>query len=73
MSLACVDHVYVDGGDSRPRHISTQGIQPHGMDVVVYATQLIRLGCRPALECFQGVLQPERGKDGDQKGQADSH
>lgn len=35
LSLACAGHVDVDGGDSRPRHRSTQGIQPQGMDVVV--------------------------------------
>lgn len=33
LSLACAAHV--DGGDSRPRHVSTQGIQLHSMDVVL--------------------------------------
>lgn len=36
LSLSSDDHVDVDDGDTRPRHISTQGIQPHGMDVEVF-------------------------------------
>jgi len=35
LSLACGGHGDVDDGGTRPRHISTQGIQPRGMDVVV--------------------------------------
>ena len=35
LSLACAGHVGVDDGGTRPRHISIQGIQPQGMDVVV--------------------------------------
>lgn len=35
LSLASCDHVDVDDGGTRPRHRSIQGIQPHGMDVVV--------------------------------------
>jgi len=35
LSLASYDRVDVDDGGTRPRHISTQGIQPQGMDVVV--------------------------------------
>ena len=73
LSLACAGHVDLDGGDTRPRHISTQGIQPQGMDVVASLARLVRLGCRPALECFQGILQTKRGKDCDEEGQANSH
>ncbi len=36
LSLACDDQVDVDDGGTHPRHISTQGIQPHGMDVVLF-------------------------------------
>lgn len=39
VSLACADHVDMDGGDIHPRHISTQDIQPHGMDAAVYAAR----------------------------------
>lgn len=35
LSLVSCDHVGVDDGGTRPRHISIQDIQPHGMDVVV--------------------------------------
>lgn len=35
LSLACGDHVDVDGGDIHPRHRSIQGIQPRGMDAGV--------------------------------------
>lgn len=41
LSLACAAHVDVDGGDIHPRHKSTQGIQPHGMDAVVYAARAL--------------------------------
>lgn len=36
LSLASCGHVIVDDGGIHPRHRSTQGIQPHGMDVVVF-------------------------------------
>lgn len=35
LSLASFGHVVLDDGGTRPRHISTQGTQPHGMDVGV--------------------------------------
>jgi hypothetical protein len=46
LSLASYGHVDVDGGDIHPRHISTQGIQPHGMDAVVYAARALN-ACTP--------------------------
>jgi len=33
LSLSSFDHVDAGDVDSHPRHISTQDIQPHGMDV----------------------------------------
>lgn len=41
LSLACDDHAIVDDGGTRPRHRLTRGIQPHGMDVVVYAARAL--------------------------------
>lgn len=35
LSLSSSDRVDVDDGGIHPRHISTQDIQPHGMDAVV--------------------------------------
>lgn len=36
VSLACGGPWSVDDGGIHPRHRSTQGIQPQGMDVVVF-------------------------------------